>query len=466
MSKPSDFSLLSQKASAKGAKLLVPITVHGLAQLKKQETPENRAWIAQNNFTGRPGETLPILDEKRDVVGYYFGLSKDKGLYSLAGVSSKLPSGRYTVHAMDSHFTAEEAHQAVLGWALQAYKFDRYKSTKAPKKAQLIIPSHLDEKALLSEVSSVYMVRDLINRTANDLGPKTLAKEVKNLAKEFNCVAKVLKNKKDIPFTHTVGRAASEAPRMVDFSWGDEQAPKVTLVGKGITFDSGGLNVKTGASMFSMKKDMGGAAHALGLAKMIMEANLPVRLRVLIPIAENAISEEAYHPGDILTSKENAKGKTVTVEVGNTDAEGRLILTDALIEASKEKPDLLIDFATLTGAQRVAHGAEIGAIIGTDKEMLRMLEDIGENIDDYLGILPLHERYRSDLSSQDADISSTGGQAGAITAALYLRTFVDAAKWVHFDVSASNARSSAARPKGGEAMGVRTMFRYIDKKFG
>lgn len=467
MTNPETFSLLAQETG--GTTPIVLVSEKGLNDLIKKEPEHVKEWIRQNRFSGKEGDLLAIPGQTGKIKAYYAGLPMKKDLYTLAGLSSRLPEGNYKIRNMKEHFSKEEAYQATLGWALHNYNFDKFKTNKNTRTVNLVISGQIDQKALLSEASAVYMVRDLINRPANDLGTKELTKAARNLAGEFNCAAKVTKGaallKNDYPLIHTVGRASDQEPAFVDFTWGDDRHPKISLIGKGIVFDSGGLDLKPGASMYGMEKDMGGAANVLGLAKMIMEANLPVRLRVLIPIAENAVSANAYRPGDILTSRKNAEGKAVTIENGNTDAEGRLVLADAIIEASKEKPDLLIDFATLTGAQRIAHGMEIGAILGTDKEMLRELEDISEQTDDYLAALPLHQRYKKDLSSKKADIKSTGGKAGSITAALFLHHFVNATQWVHLDISGHNPTSSPVRPAGGEAMGMRTMFRYLDKRF-
>ena len=263
---------------------------------------------------------------------------------------------------------------------------------------------------------------------------------------------------------HAVGRASDDAPRLVDITWGDEDAPKITLVGKGVTFDTGGLNIKSGGSMSIMKKDMGGAAHVLGLARMIMENKVPVRLRVLVPIAENSISGNAFRPGDIIPSR-----KGLSVEIDNTDAEGRLILADALTEAASENPDLLIDFATLTGAARVALGPDVPPFFTDDKKLADDFVSFGEQQQDPMWQLPLWSDYEEMLSSHDADISHTGagGQAGTITAALFLKKFVeDSKKWVHIDTWAWRKSNRPGRPMGGDAIGMRATYKVIQKRFG
>jgi leucyl aminopeptidase len=468
MSDLKKLSLLPQDTDTKNANALIPVTSDQFKTLKSGFNQETQNWIKTNSFSAKLGEILAI--QNGEDAFFYVGIDSQKDIYSFANFSSKLPNATYYIKDVLFNFNDEELYQATLGWSLNAYKFDDFKSKKSKPSSQLIVPKTLNQDRLKSEASSVYLIRDLINRPANDLGPVNLGKEAVKLAKEFNCAANVITGdellNKDYPLIHTVGRASDQAPRLVEFKWGDEQNPKVTLVGKGITFDSGGLDIKPAAGMYEMKKDMGGAAHVLGLAKMVMEADLPVRLRVFVPIAENAVSSNAYRPSDVLKSREDKDGNVVTIENSNTDAEGRLIMADALVEASKENPELLLDFATLTGAQRVAHGLEVGGMISPNKDLVRELEDLGETIDDYLAPLPFHKRYKRDLSSNMADTKSSGGRAGSITAALFLSHFAKAANWVHFDISASNAASSPARPAGGEAMGVRTVFRYLENKFG
>nr|WP_246157183.1 leucyl aminopeptidase family protein [Sneathiella litorea] len=318
-------------------------------------------------------------------------------------------------------------------------------------------------------VKAVTLVRDLVNLPAGDLGPTALEAAASQVAGEFeaqqgNIVGEDLLTY-HFPMVHAVGRAAADAPRLIDISWGDKDAPKVTLVGKGVCFDTGGLDIKSAAGMLMMKKDMGGAATVLGLAHMIMDANLPVRLRVLIPAVENSISGNAFRPGDILTSR---KGKTV--EIGNTDAEGRLILADALAAADEESPDLLIDIATLTGAARVAVGTEIAATFTDDDALFSDIANHSELEKDPVWRLPLWSDYRHLLDSKFADLNnapSGSGFGGAITAGLFLKEFVEKANsWVHFDIMAYNARSRPGRPVGGEAFVMRALFALIQERYG
>ncbi|MHA1571452.1 MAG: leucyl aminopeptidase family protein, partial [Alphaproteobacteria bacterium] len=315
---------------------------------------------------------------------------------------------------------------------------------------------------------ATYLVRDLVTTPAEDMGPAQLADAARALGRRHKATVRVTTGdqllKQNYPAIHAVGRASDDPPRLIDLSWGATKDPKVTLVGKGVCFDTGGLDLKGAAGMLLMKKDMGGAAHVLGLASMIMDAKLPVRLRVLIPAVENAVAGNAYHPMDVLTMRNG-----MTVEVGNTDAEGRLVLADCLVRACEEKPALLIDYATLTGAARVALGPELPALFTNDDTLAHDLGEIGRNNADPVWRLPLHRDYRRMLDSAIADISSTGsgGLAGAITAALFLAEFVDEdIPWVHFDVMAWNPRSRPGRPEGGEAMGLRTVYAAIAQRFG
>jgi leucyl aminopeptidase len=316
-------------------------------------------------------------------------------------------------------------------------------------------------------VESTYLVRDLINTPAEDMGPLELSETAMRLSEEFHAQFDQIVGEDLLdemyPAVFTVGRGSYSSPRLLDLQWGDLNSPKLTLVGKGVCYDTGGLDIKTGGSMRLMKKDMGGAAHVLGLARMIMKANLPVRLRVLIPAVENSVSGDAYRPGDVITMR---NGKTV--EVDNTDAEGRLVLADALVEASSEKPDLLIDFATLTGAARVAVGTEIAAMFTNNDKLAECVAASAEHEKDPVWRMPLHQSYLKLLKSKIADIANCarGGYAGAITAALFLQQFIDQEiTWLHFDVMGWNVADRAGHPEGGEAMGLRAVFSYLRQRF-
>ena len=332
--------------------------------------------------------------------------------------------------------------------------------------AKLVLPDSLANH-VTNIVSSLCLVRDWINTPTDDMGPTEFANVAKQLAKDchadFSQIIGEDLIKKNYASIYTVGRASDDAPRLIDMRWGNEAHPKVTLVGKGVCFDSGGLDIKPSPYMLLMKKDMAGGAHVLGLARMIMQAKLPIRLRVLIPVVENVISGNAYRPGDVITSR-----KGLTIEVGNTDAEGRVILSDALTEAASEKPNLLIDISTLTGAARVALGTELPAVFSNNDALVADVIKHGEKAIDPMWRLPLFPLYREYINSQIADINNNSSEpyAGAITAALFLKEFVpDEIPWLHFDMMAWNLRARPGRPQGAEAMCLRALFSYIEASF-
>jgi leucyl aminopeptidase len=329
-------------------------------------------------------------------------------------------------------------------------------------------PDAADRAAVQRTAEAIYLVRDLINLPANDLGPAELADAAEKLARRHKAKCRVIVGDELIeagyPAIHAVGRASVRAPRLIDLTWGRKSHSKVTIVGKGVCFDSGGLDIKPSSGMLLMKKDMGGAAHALGLAHMIMAAGLPVRLRVLVPAVENMVSGDAFRPLDVLRTR-----KGLTVEVGNTDAEGRLILCDALAEACREKPALLVDFSTLTGAARVALGPDIPAMFSNDDALADDLAAAGRAVSDPVWRLPLHQPYRKGLDSKVADIGNvaSGGFAGAIVAGLFLEAFVEPGiPWAHFDLSAWNFSARPGRPEGGEALALRAVHAVIARRFG
>ena len=351
---------------------------------------------------------------------------------------------------------------------LALYRYDRFKADPAPK-PRLVAPDGVDASRLERIAAAIAFGRDLVNAPANALGPQALEQEAVKLAEEFDASVSMVRGDEllaaNFPLIHAVGRAAAEEPRIVDFSWGREDAPKVALVGKGVTFDTGGLDIKPAAGMELMKKDMGGAATALALARLVMEAGLDVRLRVLIPIVENAISAPAMRPGDVLMSR-----KGLTVEVGNTDAEGRLILADALALADEDAPDLMLDFATLTGAARVALGPDLPPFY-TDDDALAGVDRRSRGARRAIRVwrMPLWRPYDAMIEGTVADISNSGsggGMAGSITAALFLRRFVDKAKaWAHFDVYAWNPKPRAHGPAGGEIQAARGLFELLTERY-
>lgn len=446
---------------------LTPLSADTLEPWLKRQAKATADWVRAAGFTAKPGATLLIPAEAKGgtaaIGGALVGVRDTRDIWSWGGAAGALPAGRY---ALDDS-AKDHATTAALGWALGCYRFARYKEA-AGDLPTLVWPATADRDAVSRSATAVYLVRDLVNTPAADMGPGELATAARALAREFKAKCSVTVGddllRKNFPLIHAVGRASARPPRLIDLAWGAARAPKVTLVGKGVCFDSGGLDLKSSSGMLNMKKDMGGAAHALGLARMIMMAKLPVRLRVLIPAVENSVSGEALRPRDIVRSR---NGKTV--EVGNTDAEGRLVLADALTEAVSEKPALILDFATLTGAARVAMGPELPAMFVNDDALADDLLQGAEAEGDPVWRLPLWRDYRRFLDSDIADINNTSStpQGGAITAALFLQEFVsDETPWAHFDIFAWNAAARTGRPKGGEAMAIRAAFRAISRRFG
>jgi len=420
--------------------------------------PEDKSALSLQQFNAKLGEWAVIGDTNGQLVTVYAGLGKGTDAEAIAHVVTKLPAGCYQPEQ------ALSARAHVL-WALGQYKFDKYKQSEQAPKQLLVQAKALP--AVLAEAEAVFLVRDLINTPANDMGPEALAYVVENLAKTHGavfdaCVGEALLEE-NYPAIHAVGRAASEAPRLASLTWGDPKHPRVALVGKGVCFDSGGLDLKPSRGMRLMKKDMGGAANAIGLAHWIMSMQLPICLQLLIPAVENAVSASAYRPGDVLTMRNG-----LTVEIDNTDAEGRLVLADALVKACEDKPDLVIDLATLTGAARVAVGTEITAIFTNDDELASGVSKASETMCDPVWRLPLHQGYTSLFDSSIADLanSAASGYGGAITAALFLERFVESnTSWMHCDLMAWNIRSKPGKPEGGEAMGIQAVFGYLTKRF-
>ncbi|MBG1232777.1 leucyl aminopeptidase family protein [Aestuariivirga litoralis] len=409
-------------------------------------------------FEASPLSLMPVLSANGAVQEFLVGApSTDADPFALGAISSKLPPGTYECAAA-THLTA-------LGWALELYRYDPFRPAEA-KKVKLVLPKGVDEARLLREVDATFLVRDLINTPANILGPDELEAAARKIARAHKAAITVISGKKlekEFPLIHVVGAAATRAPRLIDFTWGNPKHPKVTLVGKGVVFDTGGLDIKPSSSMLLMKKDMGGAANVLGLAQMVMEAKLPVRLRVLVPAVENAIAGDAFRPGDVFKTR-----KGLTVEIGNTDAEGRLILADALALADEEAPDLLIDMATLTGAARVALGPDLPPFYTDDAALAASLNLHGMKENDPLWQLPLWRPYYSLIETPIADLNNAGagGFAGSITAALFLCRFVEKAKaYAHFDIFGWVPNTKPGRPKGGEAQAMRALFAVIAERF-
>ncbi|TVQ55160.1 MAG: leucyl aminopeptidase family protein [Rhodobacteraceae bacterium] len=429
-------------------------------------TPAARAWIDAQGFRAKLGQVvaLPLPDGGVDavLVGWGDHAARRRERFHLAG--APLPPG---VYRLETDLPPDSAEEQALGWLLGQYVFDRYKKADRPER-RLVAPASVDAARVEAIAAGVFFARDLVNTPANALGPAALEDAAREIA--FRHGDRITVTTGDalieagLPLIHAVGRAGREAPRLIDIAWGPHDGPKVTIVGKGVCFDTGGLDLKPSSAMRLMKKDMGGAAAALGLAEIVMERRLPISLRVLIPAVENAIGPDAFRPGDILTSR-----KRLTVEVGNTDAEGRLILADALTLAAEEEPDLLIDFATLTGAARVALGPDLPALFTDDEALAADLLTAGVAARDPLWRLPLWDGYDADISSPVADLDNApaGGMAGAITAALFLRRFAAGAKaWAHVDLYAWNPKAKPGRPAGGELQAARAVFAMLERRHG
>lgn len=424
------------------------------------------------------GQRAALAAQKFDGGGYQVGIVPNgDGWFAVGGVANPaslsswclaklaevLPEGTYRL-------AGGEPGPAMHGWLTAQYRFTRYKDAKdAPGPRVLLTGEVKAIEPALAEAAAVALVADLVNTPAEDMGPAALEDIAESIAKRHGATVKVVKGdalEKDYPMVHAVGRAASRhhAPRLIRLEWGKESDPLVAVVGKGVCFDSGGLDIKPASGMLLMKKDMGGAAHALALADLIMGARLPVRLHLLVPAVENAIAGNAFRPGDVLASR-----KGLTVEIGNTDAEGRLVLGDALTRASEDSPDLIIDFATLTGAARVALGPDLPALMTRRDETAQALLDAGMACDDPCWRMPLHDGYREWLASDIADTNNThsNGFAGASVAGLFLDRFVgDGIDWAHFDTFAWRPAAKPGRPKGGAALGLRAAFRMLRARYG
>jgi leucyl aminopeptidase len=445
----------------------IPIVALEKAKLDawaKRQDPVTRAWIESTGFKAEPNSVSLIAGSDGRLARVLVGM--DDPFAAFGTLATRLPAGSYRV---DGRLAARQADAACLGWSLATYKFAVYKSNdKAAPPPDLVWPETADRDYVTATIEATTLVRDLINTPAEDMGPSQLAAAAQKLARRHKASCKVIVGddllKRNYPTIHAVGRAADDPPRLIDLAWGRANAPKVTLVGKGVCFDTGGLDLKQATGMLRMKKDMGGGAHALGLAHMIMSAGLKVRLRVLIPAVENSVAGNAIRPLDVVKTR-----KGITVEIGNTDAEGRLVLCDALAEADSEKPRVIVDFATLTGAARVALGPDLAALFCNDDRWAEAALKSGLRENDPLWRMPLHKPYRRRLDSQVADINnvSEGTHAGAITAALYLNEFVSpTTPWLHLDIMAWNESQRPGRPVGGEAQGLRAIYGLIADRFG
>ena len=415
-------------------------------------------WVKSSSFTAGLGQALvvPTASGKPQMAlaGYGAAASRARGRFHLAGAAAKLPKGDYQIA---SGLSSDALETETLGWLLAAYRFGRYRDAKEMA-ARLVAPDSVDADKLIAIATGEFLVRDLINTPANDMGPDSLEQVARDLADTHNAQCDVITGEDllthNFPLVHTVGRASDREPRLIDLRWGTS-GPKITLVGKGVCFDTGGLNLKPGGSMGLMKKDMGGAANVLGLGHMLMQTKANIQLRILIPAVENAVSGNAFRPGDILSSR-----KGLSVEINNTDAEGRLVLADALAYAQEDDPDFIVSMATLTGAARVAVGPDLAPYYCNDAGFNAALECAATENADPVWRMPFHDPYESMIEPGIADLDNApkGGFAGSITAALFLRRFVHTSAFAHFDIYGWNPSAAPARSKGGIGQGIRALF--------
>ncbi|MCY4420141.1 MAG: leucyl aminopeptidase family protein [Gammaproteobacteria bacterium] len=444
----------------------IPVNIVLRSQYEDWKSSQSRAvqnWLQTACCRTEPNQPVCIPDTKGRLASVLVIVERENIIWSLGKCPQSLPAGQYHI----AHVPGPSNNDPyLLGWGMGAYRYARYRKNDSPS-CKLSIDCAQDRQKLEALLGAVTLVRDLVNTPAADMMPQHLQQSMQAMTDDHGvelnaCIGDALLEQ-NYPMIHAVGRASTHPPRFITWRWGQAEHPRVIIIGKGVSFDSGGLDIKGARGMRLMKKDMGGAAHAAGVAMAVMKLGLPVHLEIMIPAVENAISGNAYRPGDVLTSR---SGKTVEIE--DTDAEGRLILCDALSQAVDEKPELIIDFATLTGAARVALGTEVPAFFTNDSTVAQDLIAASDKTDDPVWQLPLYRPYRQLLNSDIADISncSNSGYAGAITAALFLQEFVpDTIPWLHFDVMAWNTRNRAGRPKGGEAMGLRAVVDFLKQRY-
>ena len=458
-------SYISQRSAQKTDLPIIPLSQKSFPKWLKSCSKREKNLLELSGFEGEEGKFVLLTNEEGELAQILLGVKGDEDIWSWAALPAELPESHD--YSIDESFEKISNYHAALGWQLACYQYNRY-TEKPTSFAQLILPKGDSVVFADAMADAICLTRDLVNTPTNDMGPSELAAEIKRVAKQCKAdYSEIIGDElleQNYPTIHAVGRACDDAPRLLEIRWGKKTDPKLTLVGKGVCFDTGGLNIKGGKSMGMMKKDMGGAGFMLGLAQLIMQRGLKVNLRLLIPAVENSISANAYRPQDVITSR-----KGITVEISNTDAEGRLILCDALAEADTETPDLLIDAATLTGAARVATGTDIPAFFSTSDKLTKQVQKHVEKIGEMLWQLPLWEDYRYLLNSDVADIdhSASTGYAGAITAALFLKEFVtDTKEYMHIDMMAWNTRHRAGRPTGGEAQGMRVLYSMLEERYG
>lgn len=441
----------------KSAVRLVPVLTAHVDKFIHSLPTNTRSWLNANDFKALSGQVCLVPNNSGELKTVYLGLSHKKDLQPYAKLPAKLPAGKY-------YFENKVTKEAAIFWGLAQYQFDRYKKKSA--QPRVLVVTKAQQKELSAIVESTALTRTLINTPTEDMGPKQLSKALETLANEHDAQFSEIVGdellKENFPAIHVVGRASHRQPRLLRMRWGNTKNPLICLVGKGVCFDSGGLDIKPSNGMRNMKKDMGGAAHVMGLAKVIMAMKLPLQIEVIIPAVENSIAGNAYRPGDVVNTRQG-----LTVEIGNTDAEGRVVLADALTLASELKPKLIIDFATLTGAARVAVGLDIAAMFSNNQAMATTLQNLGEKHSDPIWQLPLHQPYRAMIEPSIADLSNSGtsGYGGAITAALFLESFVKKKiPWLHFDVMAWNNSSRPGKPAGGEALALRAVYEYLKQR--
>jgi len=441
---------------------LYPVAARNLEQWLAGLSALQRKWVKDAGFSARAGELCGLPGDNGELQGYVFGMANEGWLYQLSSLVDKLPAVDLR---LESDWEADQRLQASLGWGLACYRFDRY------CKPEKELPSLYLEDDIATETQRLFaaqaLVRDLVNTPTEDMGPGHLADAVRLQADEFGADMSVIQGvellNENYPAIHAVGRAAEREPRLLKLEWGDKDKPLLALCGKGVCFDTGGLNLKGAAGMGLMKKDMGGAAHVLALARLIMQAELPVRLLMLIPAVENAVSGNAYRPGDVIPTR-----KGLSVEIGNTDAEGRVVLADALVLACEQEPNLVVDIATLTGAARVALGTDLPPVFSNDVAIANEIVAAGEQVEDPMWAMPLYAPYKKLLKSEIADLNNMAStpMGGCITAALFLEHFVEpGTEWVHIDTWAWNQGARPGRPPGGEAMCLRAMFHYLEQRY-
>ncbi|PJB70772.1 MAG: leucyl aminopeptidase [Alphaproteobacteria bacterium CG_4_9_14_3_um_filter_47_13] len=424
--------------------------------------------IKESGFEGKRGQIFPLVGKNQQVEKIIIGISHPLALYDFSYGLQKITAllSEKTIKSASFSLSGKGNYTAAyIGWGLTCYNFDLYKKNESPLPC-LVMPASVDKKRVHSTIEAMTLIRDLVNTPANDLGPAELEKAVKELALSFKATVKITNDttlKKEFPLIFAVGDSSPRRPRLIDLTWGNPKHPKVTLVGKGVCFDTGGLDLKPSQYMALMKKDMGGAAHALGVARLIMGTGLPVRLRVLIPAVENAVSGVAFRPGDVFNSRKGLK-----VENTNTDAEGRLILADALTYACEEKPDLVIDFATLTGSARAALGSEIPAIFSNNDSLAEDLKKAAFREDDPVWPMPLWQPYKKIIESTTGDlVNSVSTPGDLIYSALFLESFLlHDTDWIHLDIFSWENNGKPGRPKGGADTGMRAVFAFLEKKYG